>query len=193
MDILKVSQSKKIKIIITTIVGLAILSGVFQAGVFVGFHKAAFLFKSGDNFYRAFGDRDDRLIKGMGMAGGMFRDELSGGHGAIGKIVKVNLPIITVIGPDNIEKTIIVNDDTNIHQQRGTSSIDVLTADQYISVLGTPNDQGQIVAKFIRIVPPPPQIQIATTTINTESASSTNHKPPCCKPTILPIPNTNTK
>ena len=146
-------HSKGLKITIIIIAVLAIAFAVFQAGVFVGFHKASFLFKSGDNFYGAFGNRNDRLTNGMGMGGQMFKDEFSGGHGAIGKIVKINLPNIVVIGPDNIEKSILVDENTNVHIQRTVASTENLTIDQYISVLGTPNDQGQIMAKFIRIMP----------------------------------------
>lgn len=174
MDIKKFAQSGKMKVVVITVICLAILSAIFQAGVFVGFNKASFLFKGGDNFYRAFGDRDDVIINSMGMGGGMFRDEFSGGHGAIGKIVKVNLPTIVVIGPDNIEKTILLSDDTTVHQLRNVSSTDKLEVDQYITVLGAPNDDGQIVAKFIRVIPPP-MMQGLAVPFN-QSSSTTNIK-----------------
>lgn len=152
MDIKKFAQSKKIRALIITVVCIALVLGIFQAGVFVGFHKASFFFKSGDNFYRAFGERNEQNF-GMGM--GMFRDEMSGGHGIIGKIIKVNLPTLVVLGTDNIEKVILTNDSTSVHQQRQVAAITTLAVDQYITVLGSPNDQGEVVAKFIRIIPPP--------------------------------------
>lgn len=163
LDIKKLSQSKSFKAIIAAIIGLAVVLAIFQAGVFVGFHKASFLFKSGDNFYRVFGDKDD-MRPDMGM--GMFRDEMSGGHGVVGKIIKVNLPTIVVMGPDNIEKIILLDEKTSVHMAREIASINALAIDQYITVLGTPNDQGQIVAKFIRMIPPPPSNILSTSTAN---------------------------
>lgn len=176
METKDIVRTKKIQVIAIVIILIAIVFGTFQAGVFVGFHKASFLFKSGDNFYRAFGNRDDRLINGMGKNGGMFRDELSGGHGTVGKIVKVNLPSVVVVGPDSIEKEVIVNENTNVHQLRETSSINNLSVDQFISVLGAPNDQGQIIARFIRIVPPPQARGMvnASSTRNNNATSSIN-------------------
>jgi hypothetical protein len=85
-----------------------------------------------------------------------FRDENSGGHGIIGKIIKVSLPTIIVMGPDNIEKVIVTTASTTAHQMRDVIALDKLTADQFITVLGYPNEQGQIVAKFIRVMPNPP-------------------------------------
>ncbi len=174
IDLKKISESGKIKIkiVLATIIALAVLSAIFQAGIFVGFHKASFLFSSGDNFYKAYGNRNDRLTNGARMmGGGFFRDEFSGGHGAIGKILKVSLPTIVVLGPDNIEKIVLINENTDIRQQREVSTSSKLMVDQLISVLGTPNDQGQIVAKFIRIVPSVPfasssPAPISTSTIN---------------------------
>lgn len=151
LDIKKITQSK-VLIIVALIAGfIAILAFVFQVGVFVGFHKASFLFKNGDNFYKAYGNRDNRMMGGMGM----LKDELSGGHGAIGKIVKIELPNLVVLGPDNIEKIIITSTTTSVREARNEKSIGDLSLDNFITVLGTPNEQGQIVAKFIRILPAP--------------------------------------
>jgi hypothetical protein len=174
METKDITRTRKMQILAVAIIFIAVLFGTFQAGVFVGFHKASFFFKSGDNFYNAFGNRGDRLIDRMGRNGEMFRDELSGGHGAVGSILRVNLPSIIVVGPDTIEKEIIVNEDTIVRQLRETSSINDLRVDQHISVLGAPNDQGQIVAKFIRIVPAQQMrgMMNASTTRNTVSTSS---------------------
>lgn len=151
-DLKQITESKKIKILIVSIILSAILFGAFQAGVFIGFHKASFLFKSGDNFYKSFGERNDKVVDSMSIGGRMFKDEFSGGHGAVGKIIKVNLPNIILIGPDNIEKIIVVSENTSIRYGRQTSSINSLNTDQNISVLGTPDNEGRIIAKYIRIV-----------------------------------------
>jgi hypothetical protein len=123
-------------------------------GVFVGFHKASFLFRNGDNFYKAYGNRDNRMMGGNGGMG-MLKDELSGGHGAVGKIIKIDLPNLVVLGPDNIEKIIITSTTTDIREFRAEKSIGDLNVDKFITVLGTPDEQGQIIAKFIRILPAP--------------------------------------
>ncbi len=145
----KIVESKSFKTVIVITVVIAVLAFIFQAGVFVGFHKASFLFKSGDNFYRVYGERGP----GSMMSGR--NDEFSGGHGVIGKIVKVNLPTLVVLGPDNIEKVIVTDASTTVRVARDSSDLDKLVLDQFITVLGSPNDQGQIVAKFIRIIPAP--------------------------------------
>ena len=158
-EIKKTLQSGKVKVIIASIIGLAVVFAIFQVGVFVGFHKASFLFKGGDNFYRAFGNRG----MGIGMGGNMmFRDEFSGGHGALGKIVKIDLPTLVVLGPDNIEKTIITDENTEVREFREISSLNKLAVDQHVTVLGSPNEQGQVVAKFIRIMPAPPAQPFST-------------------------------
>lgn len=149
MNIQKMFESKTSKNLIIGIVSVAVVFAIFQAGVFVGFHKASFLFGFGDNYYRAFG-KDD----GRGMM--LFKDDMTGGHGAVGRIVKVNLPTFVVVGPDNVEKIITINDKTQIRAFRDATSTSALTMDQFVTVLGNPNENGQVEASFIRIMPPPP-------------------------------------
>ena len=151
-EVKKIIQSKKIKVTIGVILILAVFSVIFQAGVYLGFHKASFLYNSGDNFYRAFGEENNETNR-VG-----FKDEFSGGHGAIGKIVKIALPTLVVVGPDNIEKVVLTDGKTSVHSLRNIASTTELKVDDYITVLGTPNDQGQVMARFIRIMPTPQTI-----------------------------------
>jgi hypothetical protein len=167
-NIKNLAQSKTFKAIIITLLILAIVLGIFQAGIFVGFHKASFLFNSGDNFYKIYGERNGKINRGS-MMGGIFRDEFGGGHGVVGKIIKINLPNIVVLGPDNIEKNILTNASTSIYEYRNNSSIEKLTLDKFVTVLGSPDSQGQIVAKFIRIIPSMPMMfNINNNTTNTK-------------------------
>lgn len=153
MDIKNIFESKFIKGLVVGIAVFVIALIIFQAGVLVGYKKAGFSSRMGDNYYRAF-NNDNSQRRDASMMRGPF-DDLAGGHGAAGKIVKINLPTFIVSSPDGIEKTVLVTDDTNIRQFRETISSKNLQLDQHVVVLGSPNDDGNVVAKFIRVLPPP--------------------------------------
>ena len=154
----RVEKMGIIKIIITLIIILAI----FQAGVFVGYHKAMFYKSAGSNYFRSSHSRD------------FMRDpNLPVENGAVGKIVSINLPNIVVASPDNVEKTINISDDTLIRQFRDTLSAKDLKVGDYVIVLGgVSSDNGVVNAKLIRLIPPPPEG--FGSIVNTTSTTSTN-------------------
>ena len=80
---------------------------------------------------------------------------MPGGHGAAGKIVSIALPLIVVAGPDNLEKTLVIDEDTEIREFQNTITKDKLQVGDFIIVLGTPNEAGEIEAKLIRLAPVP--------------------------------------
>ncbi len=126
---------------------------VFQAGMFVGFRKAEFSFRGGDNYYRAFegGNRN------KGMMGGFFdRKPFSNAHGAMGEIISIQGNSIIIEGVDGIEKEILVMNDTVVKKLRDTIVLSEVSVGEIIVVVGAPNDNGQVVARLIRILPPPP-------------------------------------
>ena len=100
-------NSRKIfRLIIKVIIVLIVLIVVFQAGRFVGLRQAIFSGRLGDNYYRA--------LEGPGRFGSMgpmadrgFFDNLPNSHGAVGQIIKFDLPTLVVTGPDNLEKIIL--------------------------------------------------------------------------------------
>ncbi len=144
--------------VVGMIIILAVILGTFQAGVFVGFSKASFRYNFGDNYYRNFGQPNGpigrSMMKPLNDMGMRLLDERGGGHGTFGKIIKISLPNIVVLGPDNIEKIVLMGTTTTIHMNRTQITADNLVLDQDITVLGAPNENGEIVAKFIRIMPP---------------------------------------
>jgi hypothetical protein len=159
-DIKKVFDSK---------VSFGILCGIgivivvllsFSAGITVGFHKASFGRSWGENYERNFGMRPNRPMFG--------RDNFPNANGAIGKIIKIELPTIIVQDKDNTEKVILIKDGTQIQKMKESITTTDLKIDDFIVVIGTPNEQGQIEAKLIRImplgmpVPPPPQTPAPT-------------------------------
>ena len=167
MNIKQFARSKKFTLVMLVLGALVILLAVFQAGISVGFHRAGFSYHMGEDYYRAFGDAP----RGPGI--GMMGDRgFPNAHGAIGRIIKLSLPTITVLGTDNIEKVITTDQSTEVRRLRDEASASELALDEYIVVIGTPNEHGEIVARLIRILPPPPEFTRPNQSINaTESTS----------------------
>jgi hypothetical protein len=164
----KIDKFGIVKLLIILIVAFAI----FQAGIFVGYHKARFYSSIGSNYYRSSSEGRDR--NGMMGKNMMQNFNLPGGNGAVGKIVSINLPTIVVASPDNIEKTINISDNTLIRQFRDTLNAKDLTVGEHVVVLGEISnpDNGVIDAKLIRLIPPPPS-EIGPITNYTTSSTST--------------------
>lgn len=119
----------------------------FQFGRSVGLRQAGFAGRLGDN-YRALADRGRQLPEFP-----PFEKGLPGGHGAVGKIIKVSLPTIVISTPDNLEKTILLDEGTLIRNFRENASSSELVVGKVIVALGEPNESAQIVAKLIRLLP----------------------------------------
>lgn len=154
-DIKDVFNSKKSKAIVSVILIILAALAIFQAGIFVGFHKAKFSYGLGNNYYQTFGDFRGAIPGRIGeiMPRGLFHEEVSTAHGVAGKIISVSLPTIIVEGRDNIEKIISINDDTQIREFRNTIRPEGLKVGDQVIVIGDPNNQSQIEAELIRVVP----------------------------------------
>jgi hypothetical protein len=146
-------QSKNFRNVLYTIGVLVFVLAVFKAGMFVGYKRASF-FDGAERGYRAVFDerRGDQLF-------GMMQNDFSNTHGTIGKIVKINLPTIVIADQDNVEKVVLIKDDTLIRQFRDEIKAAGLKVDDFVVVMGTPNDKSQIEAKFVRVMPEPPMGQ----------------------------------
>jgi hypothetical protein len=126
---------------------------IFSAGVTVGFYKASFGHAWGENYEYNFGLAPNRPILG--------KDTFPNANGAIGKIIKIELPTLIVQDKDNTEKVILITSDTQMEEMKNPITTSDLKIDASVVVIGTPNKQGQIEAKFIRVMPlgmpvPPP-------------------------------------
>ena len=78
----------------------------------------------------------------------------SNSHGAVGKIIKIELPNLVVEDREGIEKIFIVSDETVIKSFRETLKPSDLKAGEFVVIVGDPDDKTQIEAKLIRIIPP---------------------------------------
>lgn len=157
MNIKDIARSKTLRGVIFGIILVIFVSLIFQAGVFVGYKKAQFSGRFGDNYSRAFGSRD------AGMMRGFPQDIFVGGHGSAGQVIRIDLPIIVVADRDNVEKVIKIDDKTVIRNARFPVKVDQLKVGDFITALGSPDEQGQINAKLIRIIPEPGSVRASST------------------------------
>lgn len=142
------NESMLVRNIIIGIGVLILVLGILRIGISLGERRARFAGEFGDNYQRNF-------IGPMGRGGirGFLNEGLPGGHGAVGEIVSINLPKIVVNGSDNLEKIVAIGTSTVMRQfQQNIQSTDLKVGD-FIVVLGSPDNQGIIDAKLIRIMP----------------------------------------
>jgi len=153
MDTTKIKKILQSKIFLYVVCGIGVAAAVamvFQAGVWVGYRKAAFSFRWGDNYYRAFGGPRGQFAPGL--PHGDFPDA----HGADGRIVRISLPTLVIEGRDGIEKVVVIQNDTDIRRFRDQVAASDLKIDDQVVVIGSPDDQARIDARLIRILPPFP-------------------------------------
>jgi hypothetical protein len=146
----KMFESKMFVGILYGIGSVIILLAVLSVGISIGFHKASFGKAWGDNYERNFG-----MMPQMRGGFNFGNDNFPNAHGAIGKIIKIQLPTLIVQDKDNTEKVILTKEDTKIQKMRNTILPTDLHIDDFVIVVGSPNDKGQVEAKLIRIMPSP--------------------------------------
>jgi len=149
---IKKAFESKILVKILYVVGIVLIAMlIFSAGIVVGFRKASFGNSWGEHYKDNFGMR---AFPRPDFRGGMMNN-FPNANGAIGEIIKIELPTIIVRDKDNIEKVILIKDDTRIEKVRDEIKTTDLKISDFVVIIGTPNAQGQIEAKFIRIMPAP--------------------------------------
>ena len=122
---------------------------IFQAGMIVGVRKAHFARSWSDHYFENFGPRNHSPA-------GPMPGQFPNAHGTIGQIISVNGSTMIVADHGKTEKVVMISDDTRIRSMDRDETMADLTPDTSVVVVGEPNDQGQIIAKFIRIIPAPP-------------------------------------
>jgi len=142
MDLKTFYKSKKVKYALSALVFLAVLLFVFQAGMIVGFERANFSGHLGDNYSMVFDDNNPGQM--------MTKDPL--GYGTIGVVLSVSGDNVSVATSDNLEKVVKITSDTLIRRAHNEATTTDLKAGDSIVVVGSPDAQGEIDARLIRIV-----------------------------------------
>lgn len=158
-------QSKLFRKILCAIGIVVVALTIFQAGVFVGYRRASFSYRFGDNYHNTFGLTTRHGMMGSDSFFGFSRGEFTSAYGATGTIVKINLPNIIVAGADKVEKVVSVNSSTIIRRFREDVKVGDLKVGDSVIVIGSPNSTTQIEAKLIRVLPA--NVTSGTSTIQT--------------------------
>lgn len=143
-------KSPKFKSVVYLLAILLAAVVIFEAGVAVGYHRAAFSYHWNAGFMGD--DRDPRAFFAVFQHG---PDEPNP-HGTIGQVVSVHLPELLVKGPNTPEQLVIVGPGTQVRRFRSDGTSTDIAAGQQVIVVGDPDDKGQIQASFVRILPPLP-------------------------------------
>lgn len=151
MDYNKFFQSKGLQGFLVGIGCFVVFLVAFRAGMSVGFHKADYSYRFGDNYCRNFAGPKD------GFRGGLEGRGFMDAHGIIGQIIKIDGALLIINDKDGVEKIVKTTAETAIVSMRANITFGELKNDDLIVIIGEPNVAGQIEAKLIRIMPPMPQ------------------------------------
>ncbi|MGB9681270.1 MAG: hypothetical protein ACPLXL_01880 [Minisyncoccia bacterium] len=132
---------------------LILILFVFLAGIKIGERKAHFAF----DWFRAYQRNFAGPKKGFfPLKPDFLKDDFLNHHGIFGTILKndINSSEVVIKDKDNIEKVIKIDEKTIITRFRENIKQSDLKEGEMVMVIGRPLENGQILAKFIRVFPP---------------------------------------
>ena len=151
----KQNDKKKdvLKWAIIALAALGILILAFNAGMSVGATKAKFSYKWAENYHRNFSGPQQGFFQDWRQPP-VFPENFIEGHGIFGEIIKINDTGLVIKDRGDIEKMVLVDEETIIKNKMQNAGKDELEVGDFIVVIGSPNEEGQIQAKLVRIFYP---------------------------------------
>lgn len=155
MSLQRLTESKYFKVAAITSGVLLVALVSFASGLHVGFHKALFSAKFGENYERNFlSAPHDRPVPSLGMRSmtdPVGEKGMRNPHGLSGEILSLSGDSIVIKNRDNQESTIRVSEATVINRGKETLMFSDLATGNKIVVIGKPQDTGIIDAHLIRV------------------------------------------
>ena len=144
-------NSKLFAGIVTGVCITLVVICIFEVGVMVGYHEANYSSRWGENYTRNFGSGT------MGMHG-ITDANRPMPDGITGKIVSVTHATassteLVISDSQHPEEKVLIVSDTIIRDHQNTLSPASLSVDEEVVVLGSPDTNGEIVAKLVIIIP----------------------------------------
>jgi hypothetical protein len=130
------------------LVELIIVIFIFSLGIKVGRHEERFTQNWIQNYPRNFGGPQTFNVA-FGTPGPFVQP-----HGLFGTVLSkaVDGKSLVIKGQDNVEKTVEIDSNTTIQKGFSTIKFSELKAKDSVIVIGDPTEQGEIDAKFIRVL-----------------------------------------
>lgn len=177
---------------------LMIIGGVvaallfFGMGMLVGYRRGVFAARFGQDYYHNFVGSHARGPLGVMVLGGQ---PLMNGHGMTGIVIAAQSSTIVAQNADGNEESIVVASGTIIRKFDQTVPVATIVPGERIIVIGEPNADGQIDARFIRIFPRASAQVLSAPSASSSTSSTTGAAgtsvPPARIPSsqgVVPIP-----
>ncbi len=148
MGLKEIIQSKKFKIVIAILASFVVAVLIFITGMLVGYRKARFSDRFGENYYVNF--------VGTRRGPAEFLDDAEGrgyrnADGVSGTIISINGNNLAVKDKNNNENNVAVTGKTIIKSMGRTIQASDLKMNDQVVVLGQPDNSGSINAILIRV------------------------------------------
>lgn len=130
---------------------ILLLLMVFWLGMMVGEHKAQFTLKWGEKYEDHFGAMKNGRESGRGFPPKPSEKPGIGGHGVAGEILEVGEGSMIILGANNLEQVVLINDDTRVIIGRSFVELDEVDVGGHAVVIGSPTKDAEIDAKMIKI------------------------------------------
>lgn len=148
-DFLKAPKTKTLLWILCSILVVLVSFGV---GIIVGYHRAIFASGWDENYYRNFyGASNSGFIMGIGPEA----PPPFNAHGVAGEVIDVGPSMLSVEDSAGNEQSVFVASATPIREMDNTVSLTAVEVGDRVTIIGEPNDDGQVEARFIRVFTAP--------------------------------------
>ena len=139
-------KTPKTKIVLGILCGILVVLIAFGLGIAVGYRRAIFSSQFGEHYYHnLYGDPFGRPM--MGVAN---REPLTM-HGVIGSVIDIASSTILVKDPLGNEQSVVVVSSTSIREMDNNILLNDVKIGDGVTVIGNPNENGQVEARFIRV------------------------------------------
>jgi len=138
-----------LKWIIVGLVCFVLIILAFGAGVKVGASKAGFSYRWAENYHRNFGGPKHGFFSNWRS---LPAGEFINAHGSFGEVIEMRDKEFVIRGRENVEKVIVTKEDTVITKGHETL-VDGLKVGDQVVIIGSPDNEGKIEARFIRVFP----------------------------------------
>ncbi len=143
----------KTKTLLWTLCSILVVLVAFGLGVAVGYRRAVFASGLSENYYHNF--------YSMAAGRGFFLNGIGYGaaqpfnpHGVTGEVVDIGSSTLAIQDADGETQSVLVASATPIREMNGPVLFAAIQVGDRVTVIGEPNDSGQVEARFIRVFTP---------------------------------------